>query len=95
MRIVKVPLGPRGYEIRIGTSLLARLGAECVKLKLGQRCAVISDQNVAPRYAGTVIASLKAAGFDPVLITACWPAMRCDSSLGIATGSPVLNSISI
>ena len=69
MRQVKVPLRERSYSIFIGGGLLARLGAECAKLKLGQRCAVITDRNVGPRYARTVIASLKVAGFDPVLIT--------------------------
>ena len=69
MRQVKVPLKERSYSILIGGGLLARLGAECAKLKLGQRCAVITDRNVGPRYARAAIASLKAAGFDPVLIT--------------------------
>jgi len=69
MRQVKVPLKERSYSIFIGGGLLARLGPECAKLKLGQRCAVISDRNVGPRYAGAAMASLKAAGFDPVLIT--------------------------
>ncbi len=69
MRHVKVPLKERSYSILIGGGLLARLGAECAKLKLGQRCAVITDRNVGPRYARAAIASLKAAGFDPVLIT--------------------------
>ncbi len=69
MRQVKVPLQERSYSIFIGGGLLARLGAECAKLKLGHRCAVISDRNVAHRYARTAMASLKAAGFDPVLIT--------------------------
>jgi 3-dehydroquinate synthase len=69
MRIVKVPLGHRSYSILIGSGLLPRLGAECRKLKLGRRCAVISDRNVAPRFARKAMASLKAAGFEPVLVT--------------------------
>lgn len=69
MRVVKVLLGSRSYSILIGPGLLVRLGAECHKLKLGRRCAVISDVNVAPRFARKAMASLKAAGFDPVLIT--------------------------
>lgn len=69
MRQVKVPLGGRSYSIYIGGGLLARLGGECAKLKLGRRCAVITDRNVGPRYARSAMAGLKAAGFDPVLIT--------------------------
>ena len=69
MRVVKVPLGERSYSILIGTGLLRRLGAECDKLELGQRCAVISDRNVAPRYAQAALLSLTNAGFSPLLIT--------------------------
>lgn len=69
MRVVKVPLGGRSYSILIGPGLLARLGAECARLKLGRRCAVISDKNVAPRFARTALRNLKTAGFEPVLIT--------------------------
>jgi 3-dehydroquinate synthase len=69
VRIVNVPLGARSYEIKIGPGLLSELGRHCAGLKLGSRCAVISDKNVAPRYAKAVQASLKKAGFDSVLIT--------------------------
>jgi 3-dehydroquinate synthase len=69
VRIVNVPLGTRSYEIKIGPGLLRDLGRHCAELKLGNRCAVISDKNVAPRYAKAVQASLKKAGFESVLIT--------------------------
>ena len=69
MYVIKVPLGVRSYSISIGDSLLARLGPECKRLYLGQRCAVITDRNVAPRYAGTVVESLQASGFEPARIT--------------------------
>lgn len=49
--------------------LLAQLGSECAKLKLGRRCAVVSDTNVGPRYGRIALRSLKNAGFDPFLIT--------------------------
>jgi 3-dehydroquinate synthase len=69
MRVVKVPLQDRSYSIFIGRDLLARLGAECSRLALGKRCAVISDRNVARLYGKTALKSLAAAGFDPVAIT--------------------------
>ena len=69
MRVVNVSLGVRSYPILIGDHLLARLGAECARRKLGRRCAVITDENVGPRYAKTVLDSLTAGGFAPVLIT--------------------------
>ncbi len=69
MRIVKVPLGKRSYDIQIGTGLLARVGAQCARLGLGSRCAIISDTNVAPRYGNTTLKALARAGFAAELIT--------------------------
>jgi 3-dehydroquinate synthase len=69
VRIVNVPLGHRSYEIKIGAGLLVRLGDECARLGLGRRCAIISDTNVAPRYARKAMRTLSTAGFEPVLIT--------------------------
>jgi 3-dehydroquinate synthase len=69
MRVVKVPLRERSYSILIGTGLLKRLGSECKKLKLGKKCAIITDTNVARRFGASALASLTEAGFDPLLVT--------------------------
>ena len=69
MRKVEVSLGTRRYPIFIGERILSDLGGQCARLELGRRCAVISDTHVARRYGKTAIASLKRAGFDPVLLT--------------------------
>ncbi len=69
MRIVRVPLGKRSYDIQIGTGLLAHAGDQCARLGLGSRCAIISDANVAPRYGQTVRRALVKAGFAAELIT--------------------------
>jgi 3-dehydroquinate synthase len=69
MRIVQVPLGHRSYNIKVGGGLLSRLGAECAQLKLGQRCAVITDSNVGKKFAKAALKSLSASGFETVLIT--------------------------
>jgi 3-dehydroquinate synthase len=69
MRLVQVPLGHRSYVIKVGSGLLPRLGAECAALKLGQRCAVITDGNVGKKFARAALKSLAASGFEPVLIT--------------------------
>lgn len=69
MRVVKVPLGGRSYVIQIGNGLLPRLGDACRKLRLGCRCAIISDTNVARLYAPRALASLKRAGIDATLVT--------------------------
>lgn len=79
MRIVKVPLGPRSYEIRIGEGLLTRLGNECTRLELGKRCAIISDSHVGPRFGKRAQQALARAGFDSVLITV--PAGETSKSL--------------
>ncbi len=68
MRTVHVPLGNRSYDIKIAPGLIDRFGRECARLKLGARCAIITDTNVGKRYAKTVFNSLATAGFSPSLI---------------------------
>jgi 3-dehydroquinate synthase len=68
-RPVFVNLGPRSYTVQIGHELLPTLGAEVSKKLQGTKVAIISDSNVAPLYAETVIQSLKAAGKTCTLIT--------------------------
>ena len=68
MAIVKVPLGNCSYEINISPGLLAGLGKECARQKLGQRCAIVSDSNVAPKFGRKVHLVLKKSGFDSVQI---------------------------
>jgi 3-dehydroquinate synthase len=69
VRIVKVSLGSRSYDIKISTGLLARVGRECARLGLSSRCVIISDRNVAPRYGKAVQDALTKAGFATGLIT--------------------------
>jgi 3-dehydroquinate synthase len=69
MRTVDVPLGNRSYKIEVSRDLLPKLGSYCQKLGLGQRCAIISDSNVAKRYGKAAADSLAKAGFDSVPVT--------------------------
>jgi 3-dehydroquinate synthase len=69
MRTVEVSLGTRSYPILIGENSLDALGKQCARMKLGRRCAIISDANVARRYAKPAIASLKASGFEVAAVT--------------------------
>jgi 3-dehydroquinate synthase len=69
VRHVCVQLEKRSYVIKVGGDLLSRLGAECARLKLGQRCAVITDQEVGKHYTKTVLKSLSVSGFESVLVT--------------------------
>jgi 3-dehydroquinate synthase len=68
VRIVNVFLGSRSYAIKIGPGLLACLGSECKRLKLGRRCAIITDTNVGKHYAKPAFNSLARAGFTPSLV---------------------------
>ncbi len=68
MRTVKVALGNRSYDIKISPGLIGQLGAECARLKLGNRCAIITDTNVGREYAKPAYNSLLRAGFDPALV---------------------------
>lgn len=68
MRTVQVTLANCSYPIRIGGGLLEKLGPQCARLKIGSRCAVITDENVAKKYRARTVASLRSAGFQPVVI---------------------------
>jgi len=68
VRTVSVQLGNRSYSIKIAPGLLEQIGHECARLKLGGRCAIITDTNVGRRYAKIVFDSLARAGFSPMLI---------------------------
>lgn len=69
MRTFRVELGPDSHPVHIGAGILDRLGelARDAGLKPG-RAAVISDSNVSRLYAERAKSSLKAAGFEGVLI---------------------------
>jgi 3-dehydroquinate synthase len=65
----EVRTGGKMYPVLIGSGLLATVG-ELIKDKLSPaRCATISDTNVGPRYAVAIQKSLRAAEFEPTLIT--------------------------
>lgn len=77
---VPVILGTRSYIVHTGPGLLPRLGEEARKVLEGRsRCAVITDSTVAPLYAEAALASLRAAGITPHLITV--PAGEASKSL--------------
>ena len=67
---VPVPLENRAYRIHIGAGILSQLGRFAGELgaEFGQRCAVITDSNVAPLYSESVLTSLKRDGYLPTLI---------------------------
>jgi 3-dehydroquinate synthase len=59
---VQVPLGARGYAIRIGEGLLAGAGAEIAPLLRRPRVAVVTEERVAALHLAALEAGLAAAG---------------------------------
>lgn len=68
---IEVPVEIPGAACRVlvGPGLLARAGQLCREADLRGKCAVISDDNVAELHGTPVLESLRAAGFEPVLLT--------------------------
>jgi 3-dehydroquinate synthase len=65
---VDVPLERAGYSVWIGDGLLPICGEKIRPFHPGGKVAVVTDSNVAPIYADTVLESLRGAGFEPTLI---------------------------
>lgn len=82
MRSVRVALGDRSYNIQVGNGLLVRLGEFCRQIKLGERCVVITDSNVGPRYAEAAVRALRQGGFVPKVVSI--PAGESSKSLKVA-----------
>jgi 3-dehydroquinate synthase len=61
-RTVRVELGARGYDIRIGAGLIAQAGAHLARLAKGRRVVVVTDQTVAKLHLPAFERSLGSAG---------------------------------
>ncbi len=59
---VAVDLGPRSYEVRIGTGLIGRVGAELAPLLRRKRVAILTEERVAALHLPALQAALDAAG---------------------------------
>ena len=68
IEIVRVELGARAYDIRIGSGVLAAIGAHLAEALPGAACAVVTDENVAAAHYPALTASLAAAGIRHVPI---------------------------
>ncbi|WP_300518635.1 3-dehydroquinate synthase [Aliiroseovarius sp.] len=80
METVHVPLEGRAYDVRIGTGLIDRAGAEIAPLLNRPRVAVITDETVAGLHLDTLRAGLAAEGVEMVSLslpageaTKSWP----------------------
>ena len=63
---LRVDLGERSYDIRIGDGLINRSGAEIAPLLTRPRVAVVSDEHVAALHLDTLRAGLADAGIEMV-----------------------------
>src|SRR6056297_3205786 len=83
--IVPVPLDGRAYEVRIGTGLIERAGAELAPLLARPRVAVVTDETVAGLHLDRLRAGLAAGGIEAATLalppgeaTKGWPEFsRC------------------
>jgi 3-dehydroquinate synthase len=69
MQTVKVELGERSYEIRIGGGLLGACGSMIGTLRPGARAAIVTDDNVDAAHGAALRASLDSAGIGNVTLT--------------------------
>src|SRR5262245_5701733 len=60
--IVPVALAERSYKVLIGPGLLGKAGEHIRALRGTSSCAIVTDENVAPRHLAPLEASLNAAG---------------------------------
>ncbi|MFH0938841.1 MAG: 3-dehydroquinate synthase [Planctomycetota bacterium] len=64
LRVIKVELGDRGYDIVIQNELIAQIGSMIASILTSRRCLVVTDRNVGPKYGHKLAKSLQLAGFD-------------------------------
>ncbi|WP_406855414.1 3-dehydroquinate synthase [Alsobacter sp. KACC 23698] len=60
--VVRVPLGDRAYDIRIGRGLIERAGEAIAAVAPGAACAIVTDDNLAREHLPTLEAALERAG---------------------------------
>src|SRR5262245_52249124 len=78
---VRVDLGPRGYDITIGSDTLDRLGGFARHRARGSLACVVTDEHVRP-HADRAAASLWAAGWRAEVV--CLPPGESQKALGVA-----------
>ena len=65
---VTVELGPRSYQVLVGSALLPLVGPRLAALGHRGRCALVTSERVGALYRTPVEASLRGAGFDPIVV---------------------------
>ena len=65
MAVIPVELAGRGYEVRVGSGLLADVATQCGALLRKPRVPIVTDANVAQHWRDPVESSLAEGGFEP------------------------------
>jgi 3-dehydroquinate synthase len=68
MKKVKVELGSRSYEVRVGVDLLARTGLWLKEMGLSGKAAIITDTTVKGLYVDDLVRGLASAGFNAAVL---------------------------
>lgn len=79
---ISVPISDQAYDVLVGAGLLDQCGELAAGVLRAGRCVLVTDSVVGPLYAERVLASLTAAGFDPVVVTV--PAGESSKSMACA-----------
>lgn len=64
MKTVPVRLNERSYQINVGQNVLSQIAATLQELSLGKKGVLITDTNVGPQFAETLLNQLKENGFE-------------------------------
>jgi 3-dehydroquinate synthase len=86
---IKVELGDRSYDVRVGSGLLDSVGAAAVELGDVRQAAVVADSNIASSYGRQAVDSLGAAGIDTTLFE--FPSGEANKT--IASFSDLIDSV--
>ncbi|WP_134679355.1 3-dehydroquinate synthase [Paracoccus ravus] len=82
---VHVDLGPRSYDVRIGSGLIDRAGSEITALIGRRRAAILTDENVGGLHLARLQDALAREGIDaPALTLPAGEATKCWAELGQA-----------
>lgn len=89
MTTLSVGLGPRAYDIKIGTNLIANAGEVLGEIVAGRQSVIVSDSNVAPIHLDALVASLNRVTrrCDQIIV----PAGEASKNMQVLTG--LLNEI--
>src|SRR5262245_39210242 len=96
-----VELDDRAYPVVIGSGVLTQVGTRLAALGHRGRCALLTSERVGALYREPVVATLRAAGFEPMVVeipdgeehkSLAWLALIYDRLLeaGIERGTPLV-----